>query len=238
MKYVFLTLLSISILFLACSKKSNPASSRANMLRTGKWKMSSGSLSVKLPGGIRDTTLNYLTYVPACHLDDYIDFGPSTFGSVFSGSLKCSPNDPDSVQFQWGLSNNDNNISLFRGFSVIWSVKSIVWPYSVDTTQFTPFLALDTLHGVNDTLPGYTRQVVVLDSFWTVKYYSDSVPNFDIYNAQISDFSQSSFTIIFSMYSTYMDTTHNHTGILAGTTDMDPVVRPDTVKYKLTFTNQ
>ena len=244
MKYLFLTL-SVMLIFFACNKKPTPTTTRYDMLKTGKWKMSSGTIAVKLPNG-KDTTLNYFNYVPACHLDDYIAFNSNTTGAVFNGALKCSASDGDSTQFTWDLTDNYNTISLYRGFSLIWYVVESVNPLTFDTTSQSP-LVIDTVHGVNDTLPGFTRTLIVLDSIHTLNFVPSSNATFNIYNAQISDFSQSAFTINFTMYSTYPDTIGNHTGlyfypdaVTAGqndSLDLPVLIRPDTFKYKITFTN-
>ena len=245
MKYLFLTL-SVILIFVACNKKPTPTTTRYDTFKSGKWKMSSGTITLKTPGG-KDTTLNYFDYIPTCHLDDYIAFNSNTTGAVFNGSDKCSAADGDSTQFTWDLTNNYNNISFYRGFSLIWSVQQFVNdPFRFDTLVQSP-LKLDTIHGINDTLPGFTRTIPVLDTLWTLSFYKDSVPSFNIYNAQISDFSESAFTINFSMISTRPDTVGYHTGyytfadpITAGQTDtidLPILTVPDTFIYKITFSH-
>jgi hypothetical protein len=245
MKYLLLTFLSITFLFFACSKKSNPSQTRADMLRTGKWKLSTATLTVKLPNG-KDTNLNYLNFIPPCHLDDYVNFGQTVYGSVFSGPIKCTLNDPDSVQFQWAFNNNYNNIQLYRGFSIIYSVTETILPYYIDTMQQPPkdpYLVLDTIINTYDTA-FYHYPNIVLDTFWNLHFKLDSIPAFDILDGAISNFSQSSFTLNFTQLSTYPDSTKHHTGVYmtdsAGVTvtrDFDPIIRPDTFYYKFTYSN-
>jgi len=243
MKYLCLAL-SVVLIFAACNKKPTPTLTRVDMLRTGKWKLSSGTLSMRLPNG-RDTTLNYLNYLPSCYSDDYFVFNTSTAGATFTGSNKCSAADADSIEFQWALSNDYNNISFYRGFTFVWSIQESVNYIKFDTLSQSP-LVIDTIHGVLDTLPGFYRTVVVLDSTWNLTFVRDSVPTFNINNAAITNFSQSSFTINFTMLSTYPDTVNHHTGVAyfydvitsgQDTVDLPVLTMPDTFKYTLTYTN-
>jgi hypothetical protein len=243
MKYLFLAL-SVVLIFAACNKTPTPTLTRLDMFRTGRWKLSSGNLVVKEPNG-KDTNLNYLNFLPSCYAGGYIVFNSTTTGAAYTGTDKCLPSDPDSTQFQWALSNNYNNISFYRGFTLVWSVTETINPIVFDTLSHSP-LELDTLFGVNDTLPGFTRTVVILDSIWNLTYTRDSVPTFDIDNAVITSFSQSAFTIYFTMISTYPDSLNHHEGYgfftdpTSGgidTTDLPVIITPDTFQYTLTYTN-
>jgi len=243
MKYLFLAL-SVVLIFDACNKTPTPTLTRLDMLRSGKWTLSSGTLVMKQPNG-KDTTLNYLNFLPSCYGGKYMVFNGGTTGAVFAGSTKCSPADPDSTQFQWAFSNNYNNISFYRGFTLVWSVLETINPIKFDTITQSP-LELDTIHGVNDTLLGFTRVVPVLDSIWNLTFTRDSVPTFSIDNAVITSFSQSAFTIYFTMISTYPDSINHHEGYgfffdaaasKTDTTDLPPIITPDTFKYTLTYTN-
>src|SRR5258708_289222 len=147
-KYLYLAL-SVVFIFAACNKKpSQTSTTRYDVIHASRWKLSSGTLAVKL-GNRKDTTLNYLDFVPDCHHDDYIAFNSRTIGSVFNGSSRCSPADGDSTQFTWQFSSDYTKISFHRGFSLIWSVVETVNPLSIHQN---PDGSMDTLHGVNDTL--------------------------------------------------------------------------------------
>lgn len=240
-KYLILTLSLVSIIA-ACSKKATTTDNRENMLRNGKWSISSGTITLRLPDG-RDTVLNYLNFLPECHKDDYLVFHSGTDAAYFSGSVVCSPSDPDSTTFKWGFSNNQNNLSLYNGFDFITTVTERINPFAYDTISQSP-LVLDTLHGVNDTLEGFTRSVIVLDTFWKVVFDQTAINHTNISNGTISSFSQSSFTINFWIVSTYPDSTGHHTGAIirwdaspVDTLDFDPIIRPDTLKYSLTYRN-
>ncbi len=261
MKKSFILTFSLMLLLASCSKKTTVTTpNREDALRTGKWMIESGTITVKLPDG-RDTILNYMNFLPACHKDDYLVFHTGVDAALHSGSNICSPSDPDSITFKWGFNSTQKNLSLYHGFDFIYAVSEHILPFVFDTCMDNgiwglPYLypgvtlcnplAVDTLHGVNDTLAGYTRMVVVLDTFWNLKFDSLALDNTDIYNANVINFSQSSFTINFNVYGTYPDSTQHHTnkfvyidGItgLPVTLDNDPIIKKDTFKYQLTYRN-
>jgi hypothetical protein len=240
-KYLILAL-SLILIYSACSKKPTTVPGRKDNLRTGKWKIASGTVTVKLPDG-RDTTLNYMNYIPLCHQDDYFVFNSDLYGAWFNGDIRCNVGDPDSIKFSWVLGNNNNTLSLYNSDHLFYALHDSIYPYRFDTVNFSP-LELDTLYGVHDTVEGYDRVLVILDTIWEAHYDSlKSVANTDIFNAVITDFSQSSFTLHFTYYSWYHDTTNHHTGmnIYPGTppdtVDLNPILKRDTFKYKVTYTN-
>lgn len=231
MRKCLLLIIPALLIIAACSKKPNaPTPGRADMLRTGKWKISGGTFTKRLPSG-RDTILKYLSYIPACHQDDYIVFDSGMSAAIYSGSNKCDPSDADEIPFLWQLKNNGNNIDLYNGFNCLYSCLETILPYYFDTLQnnssFTPPLELDTLIGVLDT-PSMGHSIV-LDSMWTVDIDSMTTPQINIYNASITNFSQSSFTLNFTVISTYPDSTGNHATY--------PVTKPDTMKYAVIYSN-
>lgn len=236
-KYLLLTI-SFVLVLASCGKKATTTESRENMLRNGKWSISGGTITLTLPDG-RDTTLNYLNFLSLCHKDDYMVFHAGVDAAFFAGGTTCSPSDPDSVTFKWGFSNNQNSLSLYHGFDFITTVTERIKPFVFDTISWSP-LVLDTMYGVNDTLPGFTRSLIVLDTIWEVVFDTTTINNPDIYNASVINFSQSAFTLNFWVVSTYPDSTNHHTGLfvdVAGTIDQDPIIRPDTFRYSLTFRN-
>jgi len=213
-----LPLLILAAYMVACNKTPDPNPSRASILRTGKWKISAASVQLKLPGG-SDTTIDYLGLIPSCRLDDYLQFDSLSQGYVFSNTEKCSVGDADSIGFVWQLSNNDNNLSIFNGFTLLDSVVESALPYHIDTLQSTPTLVLDTLA---------TTPNVVLDSMYTVQFSASKTASINITNAAITDFSSSSFTMSFSLISQYP---HMDYFISA------PVYKPDTLHFKVTYAN-
>ena len=241
-KYFILSFLFAIMVFTACNKKATPsAASMTDILRNGRWKVTSGTLSVKLPDG-KDTMLNYLNWIPACHQGDYFVFHAPTTGAVFNAT-PCNPGDPDSVSFTWELTNNNTCLSINSSDHLYYSVQyTVLLPFGFDTLSIGPPLVLDTIHGVYDTAAGYTRSVIVLDTLWQLGFDTAAVPNTNIYNAPITNFSQSAFTLNFSLLSYYFDTTNHHTGMYidasSDTIDYNPIVRPDTFKYTVTFSNE
>ncbi len=205
---------------------------KESLLRTGHWIVSSGTVTLKKPNGV-DTTLDYMPFIPPCHRDDYIGFDSLGNGAVFPGAIICSAAEPDSISFKWRLLNNDNNIDILNVFNFFYMVvDSVVLPYYFDTLSQSP-LVLDTLQ---------TSPIVVLDTMWNLKF--DSIPvtgntliyqGVNIYNADISKFSKSSFTLSFKWYGKYPDSTGGHEGGPPNYTP--PIMRDDTLKFVLNFTN-
>ncbi|MCW3122775.1 MAG: hypothetical protein JWQ38_2267 [Flavipsychrobacter sp.] len=227
-KYFVLTL-SVILLFVACNKRPTPAApDRESMLRTGKWKIAGGTFTKKLPYGNKDTTLQYLNFIPDCRKDDYIVFDSQKHAAVFSGALKCNASDADKIPFVWQLTNNGGNIDFYNGFNNLYSASATIIPVHFDTIYNDgSTLVLDTLVGVFDT-PAH-GPVVELDSIWEYRIDTLATPQISIYNAEITDFSQSSFMLHFTVISTYPDA-RNHRWAL-------PVIRPDTMKYIVKYTN-
>ncbi len=237
MRYFFLAL-SVIILWSSCSKDPTINNSRESILRSGRWKISSGTLSVRKPNGV-DTVLNYMNWIPYCHKDDYIRFDSGNRGYLFPGSILCNPSDADSTQFVWKMENGETTMSLYNGFNNTFSVtETILIPFYFDTVSKSP-LVLDTLVNAATAAAMTPPGVIVLDSMWNLHFDTTAVPGFDIYHATISYFSQSTFTINYSMYSWYPDSTHHQTGFDAanGGIDFNPVIRADTFHFSVTFTN-
>jgi len=127
MKYVFLALVII-LLWSSCAKNPTINYSRESMLRSGKWKVSGGTLSVRKPNG-KDTVLAYTDWIPFCHRDDYIKFDSFNRGYLFPGSVLCNPSDADSTAFVWKVENGETTMSLYNGFNNTFSVwESVLLP--------------------------------------------------------------------------------------------------------------
>ena len=228
-----LFLFTVIAIFTACNQSAPTISpDKESILRTGKWKLVSGTVTLKNPSGI-DTTLNYMPFVPVCHLDDYIKFDSGGNASVFPGATKCESSDADSVNFNWRLLNNDNNMDILNVFNFFYLVyDSIVTPYYFDTISQSPILVLDTLSN---------NPVVVLDTIWRVKFDSAAIigplyyQGVNIYSADISNFSKSGFTLSFKWYTQYPDTTKWHEG--GPPAYQPPIMRTDTLKYVLNYAN-
>lgn len=227
MRYVFMVLSAI-VVFAACSPAPTITPGKEDMLRTGKWKIASGELKVRLPSGL-DTTIDYVSFVlPACNQDDYIVFDSQYHAAIFSGGTTCNPGDPVSIPFKWRFKNNQNSIDLYDGFNMLFAVTDTIQPVKFDTLEQSP-LRLDTVLGVFDTLTGYTKSLIVLDSIWDAIYTPVTSRGINIYDAAITDFTQSSFTLQYHLITHYPDTT-NHNG-------NTPIYKPDTLHYKIRYTN-
>lgn len=244
-KNIALLCLLAVLVFVACSKKATPsADSVSDMLRKNRWKISSGTLAVRLPNG-KDTMLNYLNWVHPCHLDDYFVFNSATQGALFYGSTRCNMGEPDSVTFAWNLGCNNNCLSINSNNDLYYAVAESILPVNFDTLSQSP-LVLDTIITAEDTV-GHPGMNIELDSIWRLQFDSVNVANGNISNGVISNFSQSSFTLYFTLEGQkYPDSTNWGTGKVyyaspsgSGTDSLDnnPVNRADTFKYTLHFTN-
>jgi hypothetical protein len=239
MKKYFLLALSLVLIFTACNKTPTPQTpGKADILRTGKWKISSGTFIIRLPNGL-DTTLDYMKFMSKCHQDDYIVFDSGMNAAIYNGATKCNPSEADHIPFLWKLTNNDNYMDLYNGFTLLVGARDSIYPFGFDTlvnnASATPPLVLDTPVGghVFDTVFGYARVIVINDTTWQLHVDTANFLNTDIYNAQITNFSQTSFTLNYDILATYPDTTKLHMGL----PHQMPIWRSDTFKYSVTYTN-
>ena len=256
MRYFLLSFLTLLVIFFfaTCNKKPTVNASMENTLRTGKWKLSSATVAVRKPNG-KDTTLDYLKFIPDCYKDDYLVFDSMNYGRRYTGSNKCSPADPEYFPFVWDLKYNNTIIDLYNGFNYIYGIVDTIQPFYNDTITMNPFLVYDTVIGTLDTTVP-PKQWVELDTvrklfFSGVAAGTGSVGpalgGFNINDADIYNFSQQSFTLHFQMISYYTDSTkwHGASYLLPLTPGADPnlnpdsfaIIRPDTFNYSLTFTN-
>jgi len=220
MKKLFLPLAIILLGLVACQNKSTVTASGTAILQNGRWKLTSGTLTMKAPSG-KDTTLNYMVFVPVCHQDDYLKFDSNYVGYVFSGSVKCSPAEADSIPFDWQLLQNNTYMNLYNGFFLFDSVVETIDPvYHFDTLQHSA-LVLDTIIS-NDTF-------VELDTIWPVYFDSVASQILNINNASITNFTSTTFTLNFYVLGYYPDSTKFH--------ELTPVYKADTFKYSLTYSN-
>ncbi len=244
-KYSILTLPVILLIIASCNKKPVINPTTEDMFRNGRWTIESGTVSMRLPDG-RDTVINYMNFLPLCRQDDYYIFHGRNDGAIFSNTIKCDPSDADSITFNWYLGNNNQSLSLFSGYQFFYGITYQIQPFVFDTISYVP-LVLDTLHGVLDTLPGFTRTLIVLDTFWKLHFDSCGLKYNDQYNSSLVKFDQTHFTINFWVVSTYPDSTGYHTGIFTypdpvnpsviDTLDKNPIIRPDTLHYTITYKN-
>ncbi len=232
MKYFFLALSVIAIVA-SCNKPPQTNYSRESMLRKGKWHVTSGTLTLRKPNGV-DTTLNYYNWIPLCHQDDYLVFDSLNKGYIFPGSNICNAGDADSIGFSWKFENGETTLSLYDGFNNTFGVtESILEPYFFDTLSTGPVVVDTFLSAVAGALMSPPSPGLV-DSFWKLHFDSSAIQRLDIYTATVTNFSSTAFTINFAAISTYPDSTNHHTG---GGIDLDPIIRPDTFHYSVTYSN-
>lgn len=232
MRYFFI-IAGMMLLFAACSKPPVITPNREAILRSKKWRITGGTITVKKPNG-KDTALEYRKYVDTCYLDNYLVFDSMHFGRAYTGNDKCNPADPDFRSFTWRLQENERYIDLYDGFNMIFAVTTTIEPYHFDTTSQSP-LVLDTIIGRLDTIPGFIKQFIVLDTIRELRYTRYPIPNnFDLMGAEISDFSEVSFKLHFSFKTTSLDSTNFHAG---APNNFAPIVVNDTADYNLTISS-
>jgi hypothetical protein len=183
-----------------------------------------------------------MKFIPDCYKDDYLVFDSLFYGRRFTGTLTCSAADPQYFLFNWHFKETENLLDLYNGFNNLYAIADTVQPYRIDTLQQNPWV-LDTLHGYLDTLPGQIRKVPVLDTIRRLRFTGiplgqstagNPIGSYDIYNAVVTNFSSSSFTLTFSAKASYPDTTHFPSGLLWS----NPVrISEDTIHYSLIYTN-
>jgi len=231
MKKHVIIALSVVFFMVSCSKSSNQTKGVPDMLRTGRWKISSATVKLRLPSGL-DTTLNLFTFMPSCKTGVYLTFDTGFYGNMFSGT-PCNPSDPTNISFQWQLTDNNTILDLYGGFNLVYSITdTVLQPYYFDTTWYpagnNPAYYFDSIVNYEDTSLDGNPNYIVLDTLWNLKY--DSIPNGtnNVYG-QVSNFTQSSFTWTVAQITVYPDSTHNHAS--------NPIYRPDTAHYTYVFTN-
>lgn len=186
MKY-FLLSLSAIIMLAACQKTPKATVSKENTLRANRWKISSGTLTVKLPSG-KDTTIPYVGLLPTCNQDDYLVFDSLDYGAVNSGSIKCSPSEPAEISFTWQLLNNNTILSINNAKNFFYASGMTMSPPTPDTISVNPF-KVDTVYKLDYFVGPFDTSAV---------------------NATVSNFTDNSFTLTYGIPSEYVDTTLHH----------------------------
>jgi len=197
MKQFLFAILTLSVMFAACTKEVTPSLSREDMLRKGKWRISSSKVTLTAPNG-KPITVDYGAYRKKCIVDNVLRFDSLNKGAVLNGGTSCSIADADSIGFIWYLSNNQQSITLHNYYLMIDNVNQ--------------FLAYN---GV--------------DSVWEWKLDSAITSESNIVDAGLTDFSQSSFTINYSLPGVWLDT--------SGGMQVSPVIKPDTYNFQIKYSN-
>jgi len=103
---VLLTLAS----FTACKKETvNVQKSNTELLTQKAWKYEIHGLDENNDGVIEQSETDMLP----CESDDVFSFNTNGTGVYSSGELKCSVNDPSTVDFNWVFTNNETELTVF-----------------------------------------------------------------------------------------------------------------------------
>ena len=181
MRQLLLAVLVLSIITLACNTHPDVAPDMAGMMRTGKWKISAGTVTLRQPNGVKKDQTYWPNLRKICLRDDYIVFDSSNIGSVHNGGTSCSLATADSINFIWQLKNNGGNIDLLNIYTVVDSVAQTVY---LDNT--------------------------VTPNIYKIRYDTATSRTANIVNATIKQFSQSSFVLEYPHIGQYLDTTGGH----------------------------
>jgi hypothetical protein len=119
----------------SCKKAESPVT-REDELRDGKWKMVTGTIRADPYSGL-DTTYNYFATLPDCEKDDYLVFKTNFDGTQNSAS-KCSPAEPDEIQFRWELYNNATGINFWNAEQTFFGRSTLSAPIiNYTSSRFT-----------------------------------------------------------------------------------------------------
>ncbi len=121
-----LSIAFIFVLFASCKKLESPVT-REDELRSGRWKMSAGTIKVDAYMAI-DTTYNYYDSLPECKKDDYMVFKTNYDATQNSGN-KCDESEPDEIQFRWALYDNGNGINFWYANETFFGQPAISAPF-------------------------------------------------------------------------------------------------------------
>lgn len=199
MKRALFFLLALSVFYVACNKTPDPQVDVTSMLRTGKWHISSGTVTIRGLDGTKVAQKYYPDLRRLCLRDDYITFDSSNRGFVFSNSSRCSNGDIDSVAFVWQLKNNDSLIDLFNVYHMVDSVAVSYIPVAGTSAPY--MLKFDTA--------------------------TTAISN--IRNAKLSNVTDNSFSLQYSLVARSFDSTGGHFN--------GPLVVPDTFVFNVTYTH-
>lgn len=115
----FLPLIAFSLLvFSACSKDDDKDSeNRMQLITSSSWKLNSAGIDGN-NDGTAETPLPDGTLEP-CETDNLFTFRSDGTGTADEGATKCEESDPQSTEFSWSFSNNQQavvfNDAIFTG---------------------------------------------------------------------------------------------------------------------------
>jgi major membrane immunogen (membrane-anchored lipoprotein) len=101
--------LSISLLFAACSKSdsNNTSKTKTQLITQGSWKFSSAT--------VNGTDVSSL--IQTCQKDNTLTFSATGgTGTLDEGATKCSASDPQTTPFTWSFTNNESTLHVSQVF--------------------------------------------------------------------------------------------------------------------------
>lgn len=128
MRRSLLLLLALFSILIACNKTPDPQADVLTMLRTGKWHVTSGTVTMRGPNGVKADQTYYPDLRRQFLRDDEIRFDSSERAIVYNNSKRSDIGDPDSVSFIYVIKNNDANFDFFNAYKIVDSVAQVVYP--------------------------------------------------------------------------------------------------------------
>jgi hypothetical protein len=176
MKKLIVPFAATMVLFASCTKEVTPNPNREAMLRSGKWKISTSMVTLRMPNGLKGT-VDYGANRSACLVDNYLKFDSTNKGAVHNGGVSCSGFDADSIGFTWQLKNNGNNIDMLGCYTVIDSVKPSIYFDGTDNIYKVAYGTGPSYRSsiVNGVLTGFSQSSFVLE-YSIPGYYADTMP--------------------------------------------------------------
>ncbi len=165
MKRLLLPLLVIILFFEACTKTTTVPPGPDGMLRTGKWKISTSMVTLRMPNG-KPVTVDYGGFRKACIKDNYLKFDSLNRGAVHNNGVSCSAADADSVGFIWAVKSNGTKIDLLGCYGLIDSVAMSVITDATTSTGYNIMYdtAVSYLHNIyNGGLTNLTQSSFILE---------------------------------------------------------------------------
>jgi hypothetical protein len=107
-KFIVISFFSF-ILFISCSKESDPLDRNTSLLTQNAWKFERYGLDENNNGVIEDTENGMLD----CEADDIFTFNVNGTGVFAGGTIPCSMGEPATISFNWSFSNNGTELAIF-----------------------------------------------------------------------------------------------------------------------------
>lgn len=176
MRKLIVPFVAILALFASCTKKVDPNPNRDAMLRTGKWKITTSMVTLRLPNGQKGT-IDYGAYRSTCLVDNYLKFDSTNKGAIHNGGVSCSGFDADSIGFIWQVKNNGVNIDILGCYTMIDSVKESIYLDAADNIYKVAYSTGPSYRSniVNGTFSSFSQSSFVLN-YSIPGYYADTMP--------------------------------------------------------------